>query len=71
MPVNHRIGEATWGLVVLPREWFIERVKGREVIHAIERWKAMRAEGWDLHALHERSSGDVIGFGYKPELEDG
>jgi hypothetical protein len=47
------------------RTW-IERVpsRGQQITRAIDRWKAMRREGWDLHCLQELASGDLICFGF-------
>lgn len=50
----------------LPAEWFVERVKpdayfGRHM----DRWKALREEGWELSVLLDRSGRDVVALGFR------
>jgi hypothetical protein len=45
----------------------IERIASAEnadVLAAIERWKALRAQGWELTVLHSYAERSVIAFGY-------
>jgi len=47
-------------------DWFIERVPAREAVSAIERWKQMQREGWDIEALTYDNGGQVtelVGLG--------
>jgi hypothetical protein len=51
---------------------FIERVPAdrREAIGDLERWKAMRREGWELHVLHSPRERELIAFGYlEPDVQ--
>lgn len=54
-------------------ETFVERVELQgEFVDALDRWRAMRGEGWDVTALTVEDGGQLIalvGLGWRYALE--
>lgn len=46
-----------------PADWFVERVSMAEATKALDRWKVLQREGWDVTALGAVDGTHLIGLG--------
>lgn len=63
----------TFAGLVPELETFIERAGAREAAAVLDRWSALREEGWDVEALTYDDGGQVtelvgLGYRYKPAI---